>query len=196
MLVRTAILKAKGFFIFNQIMERKSISKKVRFEVFKRDFFTCQYCSARPPKVPLELDHIVPVCKGGKNNIDNLITACFDCNRGKAGNELTSIPKTIIEKSEGKKLALKQYKEYQKILQEERAQIESDIDLVEFVYTSVFNDWMFNTKFRISVKNFINKLGVDVVINYMEIACNKMYHEDKALKYFCGICWTQIRELE
>ena len=107
--------------------KRIAISKKIRFEVLKRDNFTCQYCSAKPPKVPLEIDHIMPVCKGGKNNIDNLITSCFDCNRGKSGNELTSIPETILEKSEGKKLALKQYKEYQKIMQMEKMQMELDI---------------------------------------------------------------------
>ena len=175
-------------------MARTAISKKIRFEVFKRDSFICQYCAAKPPKVPLEVDHIVPVCKGGKNHIDNLITACFDCNRGKAGNELTSIPKTILEKSEGKKIALQQYKEYQKILQAERVQIEHDIDLVEYVYSSIFNEWGFTNKFRISVKKFISELGVDVVIEAMETSCNRIYQEDKALKYFCGICWTQIKE--
>lgn len=175
-------------------MSRTALSKKVRFEVFKRDSFTCQYCAAKPPKVPLEVDHIVPVCKGGKNHIDNLITACFDCNRGKAGNELTSIPKTILEKSEGKKIALQQYKEYQKILSAERLQMESDIDLVEYVFSSVFIDWSFNQKFRLSVKKFINELGIDIVIESMETACNRIYKSDKALSYFCGICWTQIRE--
>lgn len=174
--------------------KRTAISKKLRFEVLKRDSFTCQYCSARPPKVPLEIDHIIPVCKGGKNHIDNLITSCFDCNRGKAGNELTSIPKTILEKSEGKKLALKQYKEYQEILRLERMQIEGDIDTVEFVYTSVFNDFVFSSKFRISVKKFIEELGLEIVIDAMETACNRIYDEETALKYFCGICWTQIRE--
>lgn len=174
--------------------KRTAISKKLRFEVLKRDSFTCQYCSARPPKVPLEIDHIIPVCNGGKNHIDNLITSCFDCNRGKAGNELTSIPKTILEKSEGKKLALKQYKEYQEILRHERMQIEADIDTVESIYTSAFNDFIFNSKFRISVKKFIEELGIDIVIDAMETACNRIYHEENALKYFCGICWTQIRE--
>lgn len=175
--------------------KRKPISKKTRFEVFKRDNFTCQYCSAKPPKVPLEIDHLLPVCKKGTNHIDNLITACFDCNRGKAGNELTSIPKTVLEKSEGKKIALQQYKEYQKILALEKVQIDIDIDSVQYVYSTIFNGWEFTDKFRISVKKFIVSLGVEIVIEAMETACNKMYHEDKALSYFCGICWNKIREL-
>lgn len=88
---------------------RKPISKRLRFEVFKRDNFTCQYCSAKPPKVPLEIDHITPVSKGGKNIIDNLLTSCFDCNRGKSNIELSTIPMSIVEKKERLLIAQSQY---------------------------------------------------------------------------------------
>lgn len=63
--------------------DRKPLSKKIRFEVFKRDKFKCQYCGSSAPDVVLEVDHISPVSKGGKNHLMNLVTACFDCNRGK-----------------------------------------------------------------------------------------------------------------
>ncbi|BAE85208.1 HNH endonuclease [Desulfitobacterium hafniense] len=64
-------------------MERKSISKKIRFEVYKRDKFTCQYCGRKAPDVILNIDHIEPISKNGSNDILNLITSCFDCNNGK-----------------------------------------------------------------------------------------------------------------
>ena len=64
-------------------IKRKSISQKIRFEIFKRDSFTCQYCGEEAPKVILNIDHINPVKNGGDNNITNLITSCFDCNSGK-----------------------------------------------------------------------------------------------------------------
>ena len=64
-------------------MARKPLSKKIRFEVFKRDKFTCQYCGRMSPDVILEVDHIEPVAEGGDNEITNLITSCRDCNRGK-----------------------------------------------------------------------------------------------------------------
>ena len=67
---------------------RKPIGKKVRFEVFKRDSFTCQYCGAKSPDVVLHVDHINPVSKGGKNDILNLITACEGCNQGKSDRAL------------------------------------------------------------------------------------------------------------
>src|SRR5690554_831305 len=81
------------------IHERKPLSKKVRFEVFKRDRFSCQYCGAHPPDTTLEVDHVHPVCEGGDNSQDNLVTACFDCNRGKGGRFLTSVPKSLKDKA-------------------------------------------------------------------------------------------------
>ena len=52
---------------------RKPISTKLRFEVFKRDNFCCQYCGRKAPDIILHVDHINPVHNGGDNNIINLI---------------------------------------------------------------------------------------------------------------------------
>lgn len=82
-------------------MARKPIGKKLRFEVFKRDCFTCQYCGKNPPEVVLWLDHINPVTNGGSNDIKNLVTSCRSCNIGKGSRILTdkqpSLPREIIE---------------------------------------------------------------------------------------------------
>lgn len=72
----------------NTPAKRKGLSNKVRFEVFKRDSFSCQYCGQSAPDVVLEVDHISPVSKGGKNEILNLITSCWTCNSGKSNREL------------------------------------------------------------------------------------------------------------
>lgn len=68
--------------------KRKSTGKRLRFEIFKRDNFTCQYCGAQPPDVVLVVDHIHPVSAGGTNDELNLITACETCNQGKADKPL------------------------------------------------------------------------------------------------------------
>lgn len=70
-------------------MVRVAISKKLRFEIFKRDGFTCQYCGRKAPEVILHCDHVKPVVAGGETDILNLITACIDCNSGKGGRELS-----------------------------------------------------------------------------------------------------------
>jgi 5-methylcytosine-specific restriction endonuclease McrA len=60
---------------------RKPISDSTRYKVMKRDGFSCSYCTASG--VPLHIDHVVPVSRGGTNAIGNLVTACERCNQGK-----------------------------------------------------------------------------------------------------------------
>ena len=68
---------------------RKPIGKRLRFEVFKRDQFTCQYCHARGSDVVLVVDHVEPVASGGSTVTDNLVTACEPCNQGKSDKPLS-----------------------------------------------------------------------------------------------------------
>lgn len=82
--------------VTKQDNKRKNIPNKLRFEVFKRDSFTCQYCGQSAPNVVLEVDHLLPVSKGGDNDILNLITSCWTCNNGKSNILLTD--NTMLEK--------------------------------------------------------------------------------------------------
>lgn len=69
--------------------ERQAVGHKLRFEVFKRDSFTCQYCGAKAPDVVLNVDHIHPVAEGGDADILNLVTSCRACNGGKGARLLS-----------------------------------------------------------------------------------------------------------
>lgn len=63
------------------------MTKRLRFEIFKRDNFTCRYCGRTPARdrgVVLELEHLQPKSLGGTDDPANLLTSCFDCNRGKS----------------------------------------------------------------------------------------------------------------
>lgn len=62
-----------------------------RFLIMRRDGFRCQICGksvSDNENVKLEIDHKVPVSKGGSSQIDNLWTLCFECNRGKRDKDL------------------------------------------------------------------------------------------------------------
>lgn len=61
-----------------------AVSKRLRFEIFRRDNHTCQSCGASAPDVKLEPDHVVPVALGGSDRPENLRTLCEDCNAGKS----------------------------------------------------------------------------------------------------------------
>ncbi len=62
----------------------RSISVSLRAFIMERDSFTCRRCGRKAPDVPLAVDHIVPVAKGGAAEETNLQTLCRDCNAGKS----------------------------------------------------------------------------------------------------------------
>ena len=64
--------------------KRTPLPPALRYKILKRDRNTCQSCGARAPEVELEVDHKIPVSKGGTDEEDNLITKCVACNRGKS----------------------------------------------------------------------------------------------------------------
>ena len=59
------------------------ISTILRWQVWQRDNFTCQYCGKREL---LTVDHIIPESKGGKTELNNLQTLCKSCNARKSTN--------------------------------------------------------------------------------------------------------------
>lgn len=64
--------------------ERAIMTNSLRYDVLKRDKFRCVICGATAQDgVKLHVDHIFPVSKGGKTELDNLRTLCERCNRGK-----------------------------------------------------------------------------------------------------------------
>lgn len=67
--------------------QRALMTKKLREYIKKRDNFTCCNCgnsTYKEPNLLLEIDHIIPVAKGGCTVEDNLQTLCWKCNRAKS----------------------------------------------------------------------------------------------------------------
>ena len=66
--------------------QRALMTSKLRKEILKRDDYTCAKCGANmydEPHLLLEIDHIIPISKGGLTTKDNLQTLCWRCNRSK-----------------------------------------------------------------------------------------------------------------
>ncbi|MCX4232088.1 HNH endonuclease [Streptomyces ortus] len=60
-----------------------AVSKRLRYEILRRDRYTCRYCGASAPEAPLRVDHVTPVALGGTDHPSNLVAACEPCNSGK-----------------------------------------------------------------------------------------------------------------
>lgn len=172
-------------------VKRKAVSKELRFEVFKRDSFTCQYCGRKAPDVVLHIEHITPVSKGGKNTLMNLVTSCVECNLGKGA-------RTLSDDSSVTK-AQKQAE----LLQDRREQIEMirdwhlslvdqssvEVESVNSLYKALTNgekriaDW-----YKPDVGKLIKKFGLDTVLQALRDGAASYGDPDKALDKLGGIC--------
>ncbi len=66
--------------------QRTLMTQKLREDIKVRDDYTCRMCgnsTKMEPNLLLEIDHIIPVSKGGRTVKENLQTLCWKCNRAK-----------------------------------------------------------------------------------------------------------------
>ena len=178
-------------------MSRIQVSKKTRFDVFKRDGFQCQYCGTHPSEtVLLEVDHIHPVAEGGTNDIDNLVTACWDCNRGKGAGLLSTIPQSLEEKAGQIAEREAQIRAYYEILELRKERKDEELWSVAEIFMERFADDSIQKDRLASIRMFLERLNVFAVRESMELACARKYSPSPAFKYFCGICWNKIKSGE
>ena len=145
----------------------KQVTKKLRFEVFKRDGFKCQYCGKCPPSITLEVDHINPRSKGGNSDINNLITACFDCNRGKKNIPLQKILSTLQENLEVLKEQEIQLNEYNKFIKKIEARKLKEFKEINEIYSKYFPEWALSDSFqKISINRFQQYLSKNEMLEF------------------------------
>ena len=88
LLIKRVNSKKGTFYLDSQVwqsicrVERGMVTNKLRFSVYERDHYRCQRCGRE--NSGLEIDHIIPISKGGKSVMHNLQTLCRDCNLQKS----------------------------------------------------------------------------------------------------------------
>lgn len=176
-------------------MKRKAISKRTRFDVFKRDGFTCQYCGAHPPQAILHIDHIIPVVDGGSNEDTNLVTACQGCNLGKSRVPLSNIPKSLAAQAKDIAEREEQLRGFGEIMRAKRDRIESESRMVASIFAEAFSQTEIRMDFFRSIKRFVDRLGFEDTVRAMEVATSRhRLGQTDCFKYFCGICWKCIKD--
>lgn len=160
--------------------KRKPLSKKLRFEIFKRDSFKCQYCGATAPDVVLEVDHVHPVSKGGDNDILNLITSCNACNNGKRDHLLTDsnaldIQREQLEELNEKRQQLQMMIEWREGLK--GVQDESLVYLEDVIQT--VSNCTLNENGTRGIKKWLKKYPLNLLIECIEISADQYLEFDK-----------------
>lgn len=163
--------------------KRQAISKRLRFEIFKRDKFTCQYCGHKAPDIVLQVDHIDPVANGGTNDIINLITSCFDCNSGKSDKKLDD--NSVFEKQRKQLELLQERREQIELMIEWKKSLSNlDNDIVEMIVEYVnqkIEPFILNENGIQNVSTWIKKYSVEKIIDGIDEAASSYlkYYNDE-----------------
>lgn len=163
----------------------------LRFEVLKRDRFTCVYCGNRPPDVVLHVDHIHPQAAGGLDDPSNLVTACSSCNLGKGDSLLPDAFR--FEKAE----------EISKLDRE------ANNELIQRVNSCLFY-WMLQSSFyedldrgieqdtptRASLEYFATRITEEQFTRAVDATFERHAKTplNNPIKYFYGICHNLVRD--
>lgn len=179
--------------------DRKPLSKSLRYEILKRDSFTCQYCGHMAPEVILEVDHIIPVAEGGEDEVFNLITSCRDCNRGKGARQLDD--NTALNKQ---KQLLKDSNEMREQIelmiqwkQELKEAFDKQVDALSEHWSELTNDEYYLKESGISsLKTLLRRFSFQEVYDAMDIAIDKYFFNGRrdiefAWQKVGGICYNR-----
>lgn len=173
-----------------------AVSKRLRYEILRRDQHTCRYCGASAPDVPLTVDHVLPVALGGTDEATNLVTACRDCNAGKTS---SSPDAPLVADVEAK--ALVWTRALALAVQRREEKLEQKQALTEYFEI----EWM--GRYEVSVplgddwpetvhRFYALGLSVSELDDAIDIAYRAPIKAASVWKYFCGVCWNKVREIE
>lgn len=182
--------------------ERKAIPKVVRFEVLKRDKFTCQYCGRAAPDVILEIDHVLPVSKGGDNSILNLVTSCRDCNRGKSNKFLSD--DTAVKKQKREIDDMQERREQMEMMIAWRREMlehsDTEVDHICYLFDR-YTGFSVDEDGRRKIRDLIRRFGFPEVCTSTEISIEKYYKGyavsfQNAFNKIGGICYNRKKKRE
>lgn len=168
-----------------------AVSKRLRFEVLKRDRHKCRYCGRGADEVALTVDHVIPVALGGTDTADNLTACCNQCNGGKSSTSPdAAVVADVSEAAVQWSAAMRQAAEENKLH-----------DNTE-VYEAVVKAWtsfrrnQIPDDYRETIDQFLNAgLPAEDIVAMARVADAKPSIYNR-WSYFCGCCWTRIRQLQ
>jgi len=152
----------------------------------------------------LEVDHIVPRCEGGTDAPENLTTSCVPCNRGKSGIPLENVAPAVDEETalSGMQEMLERanaIKASTVVAEATRRAMGDAVVTIAGWWYDAFGDSDTIEANQASIRRFLVELNMDQIALAIEAteraAANRGYWSRwKAFKYFCGVCWSMIRQ--
>ncbi|MFE2864998.1 HNH endonuclease [Embleya sp. NPDC059259] len=178
-----------------------AIGRRLRYEVLRRDDHACRYCGAKAPAVKLVVDHVVPQALGGTDMASNLVTACEECNSGKASvtpgaDVVEDVAKDAVRWAAAMKEAVAAAREdYSTRLAYREG------------FAALWEEWTYGA----DNENFPLPGGWESSIDAFRAAgleafafedairlamSNTKVSGDNKFRYFCGVAWARVRRLQ
>ena len=177
-----------------------AVSKRLRYEVLRRDGFTCRYCGLRSDR-GLVTDHVLPVALGGYDVAENLVACCKDCNEGKAASNpdeplVQDVSQDAFRWAVARRRVAAQMEAENTFGYEAGQLLQLWNNLVRSLCRSVtaaappdayhtIRSWL------------VTGLPDTIIADAMELTLSRQtVYDSGAWRYFCKIVWDQVRELE
>jgi hypothetical protein len=176
------------------------VSKRLRYEILRRDGFKCRYCGTVAAATELRVDHVIPDSLGGLSEPSNLVTACDPCNSGKS-----SVPPEAPVVAQVAEDALR----WSAAMQQAAADMEAKLkkrDDQNAVFLDEWNGYSYDggkhlpldptwatTLVRLRTAGLTDPLIVEAVAATM--AAGKVLPGNR-FRYFCGVAWNMITKLQ
>jgi hypothetical protein len=177
-----------------------AVSKRLRYEILRRDQHTCRYCGATAPDVPLRIDHVTPVALGGADTPDNLVTACQDCNSGKSS---ATVDSTVVADVSDDALR------WAAAMEQAAAslqKLEKPKEEYRDAFLAEWNRWHIGkgekavelpSDWKLSIERFrVAGIPAWMWANIVDIGmANQKVKAENTFKYCCGVAWNRVDEL-
>lgn len=179
------------------------VSKRLRYEVLKRDNHTCRYCGGSAPDVVLTVDHVTPTALGGTDEPSNLVAACRDCNAGKSSTSpdaplVADVSQRAVEWGK----AIEVFNGIQMADRKKRAAYVRR-------FSKAWDAWRYGPQdnrrtipkpsdWEATIWQFYG-LGLPIVEveDAVTIAAgNRMLDADRVFRYMCGVLWNKVNAMQ
>lgn len=179
-----------------------AVSKRLRYEILRRDNHTCRYCGASAPDVPLRVDHVTPVALGGTDEPSNLVTSCEPCNSGKSSASPDAHHVADVA-DDALRWAAAMTQAASKLREQETPKLQyRDAFLTEWnrwhlgkdddKKVPLPEDWK-QAMDRFRVAGIPTWMWADIVDAAM---ANQKVKPDNTFRYVCGIAWNKVTDLQ
>jgi hypothetical protein len=178
-----------------------AVSKRLRYEILRRDNHTCRYCGGVAPDVVLTVDHVTPTALGGSDAPENLVAACKDCNSGKTSvSPDAPLVADVAQKAVEWAAAVDAYCASRAVERKAR-------DRYVAAFSKAWNGWHYGAAqepiprdagWQTTMWRFYESgLPIEEVLDAVLIACgNSVISAQRTWVYFCGVVWKRIKLMQ